>query len=115
MGWLYSNGTRKDNIRRITDVQYTASGEVHSKTLRYCLRGNNLWALTELCVGPEAGQKYITLYLLRKDHYGEGWGYKSIDESCGPCYYNCPKSYIKEASEPINQYAAEWREAVLAN
>ena len=114
MGWLFTPGaSRRDLIHRLTSDSVARTGEVHSKTIRYCLRGNNLWALTELCRGPYAGTKFIMLYMLRKDSQVEGWGYKDIEESCGPYYLSCPKSYIKQASAPINKYSADWRKAVL--
>ncbi len=34
-----------------------------------------------------------------------------MDEACGPCAYDCPLSYLNQASEPTG-YAIEWREKV---
>jgi hypothetical protein len=42
----------------------------------------------------------------------EGWGYKSMDESCCPSEVNCPVSLIKQCSEPVHEYASEWRKKV---
>lgn len=38
---------------------------------------------------------------------------KVMDESCGPNYYDAPKRLIKKLSEPMNEWAREWRETCL--
>ena len=40
---------------------------------------------------------------------------KDISEDMGPSYYSCPVKFIKQASEPINEYAKEWREKVISS
>lgn len=114
MGWvhLYS-GLRRDVIHEVTADQYTAEGVLHSKTLRYCLRGNNLWALTEYYFTGNK-ERHITLYMLRMGTGGDGWGWKTVEDSCGPNYYSCPKAYIRECSETSSIWANAWREAVLS-
>lgn len=37
------------------------------------------------------------------------FGYKIIDETCGPCYYDCPKSILDVLTETDSKYAIEWR------
>lgn len=119
MGWLFSSRwTNKQEMRRhLTE-------ENGIKTIKSCWKGNNLWAVQEYTYsdGPEAGKtvRFVALYLCRF-HKDEG-GYKDMDESSGPYYYNCPISYIEmvEAHERENcygprSYAAEWRESVRKN
>ena len=102
MGWLFNWDTRKELIADLTKDYKTF------KTLRHCTRGNVLWALHR---EAGAGKRFITAYLMQKDR-SAGWGYKPMDESMGPFYYTCPLSYIKDASPPVNENAANWREQV---
>ena len=38
------------------------------------------------------------------------WGYKDMDESMGPCYYDCPERLMRQ-SDVDDANAVEWREA----
>lgn len=39
----------------------------------------------------------------------EGWGYKPMTESMGPCYYGCPERILAQ-SEDTGEDATRWRE-----
>lgn len=106
MGWLFTYGaSRKDVI-----ADCIADNE-RSRTLRHCTRGNVLWILRETTPpATEKATRFILCVLLQRGT--EGWGFKDMDESMGPCYYTCPLVYLEEATEPVNKYAAEWRDAV---
>lgn len=106
MGWLFNWDTRKELIDHITQEYHTF------KTLRHCTRGNVLWALHRSTQTNGETGRFVGCYLLNKDA-SAGWGYKDMDETMGPYYYTCPKSYIRDASPPINQVAADWRAKVL--
>lgn len=43
-----------------------------------------------------------------KDHYN--FGYKDMDENCGPYYCNCPKKILDMLSPTTSEYALKWRE-----
>lgn len=105
-GWTNPNGNLDGNPVTVT-----------STCLKACFRGNpafagTLWGVWEQTFtnpdGSEAkpAERFITCDLLRC-HSGE-WGYKDMDESCGPHYYNCPESYL----EMVPVANAEWREGV---
>jgi hypothetical protein len=109
MGWTFPfNARRSDVIDDLTREQKTANGGVF-RTLRKCFRGNTMYALHES--GPEGEtRKWIAVYLLQRS---EGsWGYKDMDESMHPYYYDCPVSYLDEADEPTSDGAREWRAEV---
>lgn len=108
MGWLFCEEHTKDSLRQeLTREQPRNNG--YFKTLQSQFRGNTLWCLHESYDG-EKTVRFIGCYLFARN---DGmWGYKDMDESMGPCYYNCPVSYIDKATEPINSYAEEWRKKV---
>ncbi len=53
--------------------------------------------------------KVWALVVLTDFDNGE-FGYKSMDETCGPCCYDCPISILKLLSPTTDKYALEWRE-----
>lgn len=40
---------------------------------------------------------------------GMEFGYKDMDETCGPYYFDCPNSILEILSETDNELALEWR------
>lgn len=42
-----------------------------------------------------------------KDHFN--FSYKDMDETCGPCYYDCPKGILDLLSPIDSEWANEWR------
>jgi hypothetical protein len=111
MGWYYTYGaTRKNVITELTPVEVARDGGGCFRTLRHCCRGNTLYALHESVAPDASSTKWIGIYLMQRSK--EGWGYKPMDESMGPYQYNCPPSYLDEASAPVNETAANWREKV---
>ncbi len=119
MGWSFTHGTdRAQIIAEVTKSWGAAtSGDPGSKTLKHCCRGNVLFAVHENTTRKGETYRYIGVHLLQKS--SDGWGYKSMDESEGPTYTDCPVSYIELAeemppSEGLGQHSANWREKVRA-
>jgi hypothetical protein len=113
MGWTSSWAwNRKEKI-----VEHVISAEMwgaNFSILEHTVRGNRVWVLAEYAQGEKVGQRFIALFLL--SYHDREWAYKDMDESCGPCQYDCPISFIKRAREvdaPIGDYAKEWREKVI--
>jgi hypothetical protein len=48
-----------------------------------------------------------------KDHFN--FSYKDMDESYGPCYYDCPKGILDLLTPTENEYANEWRKTCYEN
>lgn len=50
-----------------------------------------------------------------KTEYGKFiiWGYKYMDETCGPLECQCPKGILNLLTETDSQYAKEWRKRCL--
>jgi len=107
MGWLFTEGqTRRQLIDHLTSPWETE--KVKGITLkRYC-SGNTLFTVQEVS-NKETGEatRYIGVYLMQRDA-NYGWGYKDMDESCGPYQYGCPLSFLDMVPDP-GGYATEWR------
>ncbi len=113
MGWTFGYGmTRKEAIAEVTAGWKSDDGATGCETLRHCARGNVVYAVMENT--PKDGKKYrfIAVHLLGKSQ-GD-WGSKSMDESMGVGYHNCPVSYIELAeelplAEGLGKWSDEWR------
>ncbi len=62
-------------------------------------------------IQKENGEVVAFMYLLdyKKDGY-YNFGYKSMDETCMPYYFKCPKSILDKLTPTTNEYAIQWRE-----
>lgn len=84
----------------------------HCTVLAHRVIGRRLWFLAETRTGDNAGRKWIGLTLIDcRD--GEA-AVKSMDETCGPCFYDCPLAFLAQADAPVGGYAGPWREKVRA-
>ncbi|KPU88109.1 hypothetical protein APR50_42695 [Variovorax paradoxus] len=72
--------------------------------------GNRLWFLAQTRSGKHTGRIWIGLTLI-DCRSGEA-AVKSMDESCGPCYFDCPLAFLDRADPPVGLYAGPWREKV---
>lgn len=114
MGWLYNIQSRSSLIaERIAGFE---SEHAIVSFERHCCVGNTLWKLTRVrrkAGGPD--DLFITVDLLQTYKQGgsQWWGYKDMDEGCGPYETSCPKSYVRACTAPGNQWAREWRAKIL--
>lgn len=127
MGWTYPYAMELRSSM-VADRIREKSGEWRGARAvwvckRHCYRGNRfrgvLWTVQHI-VNVETAEvlaKFIGCDLLeyvRSSEYGNGWGYKDMCESSGPCYYSCPLSYLDEVPVADSPYAGGWRKAVRA-
>lgn len=121
MGWTTSSWwqSRRDVIKERTEnsLWYPNEGKVQRKhtCIAHCVRGGTLWTVWEvinidLCTSDFWSHRYIGCDLIRNYGKAEGFGYKDMCESMGPCYYDCPLGYL--AMAPVENQ--EWRDAVVA-
>ena len=103
MGWLYSYNIRSKKEMVAYLRRPERFGQDH-ELLRATTIGNNHWYL---CRNKQTGQVYIGLDKMAGG-IKDGWGYKDMDESVGPCEVDCPLSYLAQASQATG-YAIEWR------
>jgi len=122
MGWTYpyGMGSKADMISyRVRDwsSHREIDGEsviVAGKCLDYSVRGRCLWTVWETTqtrvneFEPFATHRWIGLDLISKD--SSGYGYKDMDESVHPYYYDCPLKFLDMVPEVASQ---DWRDGVL--
>lgn len=117
MGWLfgYSWHTKKDLIDHLVN---------NFKFTDIAVRGNVLYGVTatirdvtdnfgDIVQIPDGG-RVIIICLLSCDRSNRNypmWGYKDMDEGCGPCVYDCPERILAQSTVPDER---GWRAACRA-
>lgn len=102
MGWLfpYHTTTKASLVNDVTN-DIIAAGHTINATKSV---GKGLWML----VTPKNLDKPIIVFYLMEKH--GTWGYKDMDESAHPFFYDCPLAWLDKA--PILSQA--WRDGVHA-
>lgn len=110
MGYLSNSQwrTRADVIKMLQADDKTGA---FYKVLKSRSVGSCLFSVVEYI--NESGDivRTVRIDLIKK--IGADYGYKTMDESVGPYYYNCPLNFLDNLTAPIG-YASEWREKVRA-
>lgn len=125
MGWTsYHAETINGSINRKKECDsYFLEGlnRGHFAVLKSCVKGSVYYAAIQILLKkengtdkeiPEEERETIGVVMLtstdNSDYYN--FAYKLMEESCGPCYYDCPESILCLLSETDNEWALEWRE-----
>jgi hypothetical protein len=113
MGWYYTLGSsRKDIIDEVTEEGRNEKTGVTSTCIARYFSGNDLWTVWEQTGPPfPEPQRFICLFMLSRGR-GDGWGYKPVEESCGPTAVSCPPRFLDMVPEPPNDWGRKWREGV---
>ena len=107
MGWSFGFHKSKESI--VAHLRSSLCWGADYKIRKSSVVGNCLWFQVEQI---STGDVFILLELLQgPDKKGGEWGNKSMSENSGPCYYDCPVSYLNGLSEATG-YAIEWRASV---
>lgn len=130
MGWdFHNNAKEKHQIVEsiLRDMTWTSDHGSAQKVILHRVVGSHLWLAIEQIRTVIDGaapllnriNRFVMLCLLEKykhrdawgnrDAYLDCWGYKSMDESMHPYYYDCPLSVIKAAGPTNDPKAQEWR------
>lgn len=134
MGWLFKTEMEKRshlikhlteewNTKNFNDKVLKAKDRYHvGICLKHCYRGNPykgvLWSVREIKTYLRENdvlietKRIICCYLMEYSKYHCCWGYKAMEETCGPSYYSCPLSYLEMVDEPDYEYAKNWRKEV---
>ena len=106
MGWLYYKNSKDQLVKDLLDPAKYSSATITD----HSLRGNHLWVQIEK---NDTKERLIVLFLLGSSgRTFQNWGYKDMDETMHPFYYDCPLRLIDTATEPLNESSAEWRNKV---
>lgn len=108
MGWFYPYET----TTRESLVTYLRRPERFGdkvELLRSTVRGNRHWYLMRI---RETGLHFIGLDLMQGTRGQSSWGYKDMDESVAPFYYDVPITYLDAPADETVGHTAEWRARV---
>jgi hypothetical protein len=120
MGWLFQN----DKLRHQTPVEYITrefthdNGTTAATVISAAAVGSTIYAAIRNH-DKTTGKSYVfCAVILFKNNERDGFGYKDMDESMGPCEVDCPDRIMRLLS-PIEEipnpgYAADWRKSVVA-
>ena len=110
MGWTtYYVGRYEKDKKALMIRDLEQYGDV--KVLKASMKGNVFYAACIQTKRPEVIWGIVCLTSLKNGEFG----YKDIDETMGPCYYDCPKSILDMLSPTDNEYALEWRKKCREN
>lgn len=97
-----------DIIGKFTVLKSTMVGSVY-----YAAVQKTKFATAE---EPEMTKVFAAICLTsvnNKDYYN--FSYKDMDESCGPCYCDCPASILNLLTPTESEFANEWRKKCRQN
>lgn len=107
MGWMFS-WDKNFNKSCLVDKFLQPGFFVEGVTLiDHRVVGNNFWAVV-----AQGKDRTIWLAMMQPGGEDEGWGYKSMDETAGPVRVDCPLTLLRQCTNPLNEYAAQWRSKV---
>lgn len=134
MGWTFTFEQRRKTLidERSTPHEWTNPDGSRGRDviLKACFKGS-AWKGTWYAVhertttktdGTTETERWIEVTIMRFDKR-EGWGYKDMEESMGPCESKCPIAYLDMVPEPVcnpesercksgdcsHQWARNWR------
>ena len=115
MGWDFWNvdtWNGKIDRRKEMDRQYTwETDTVKVSVVRSAMRGSTYYAAIERLEKLTNNRTVHAVVGLTKtdskDYFN--FGCKTMDETMGPYYYDCPKSILDLLTETDNQSALDWR------
>jgi hypothetical protein len=111
MGWTwyratkYKNGGSVDRKAEL-DTQYRWGDKY--EVLKSAMVGSTYYAAVK---HKETGEVFAAVFLTST--YGKeyhNFGYKDMDETCGPCESKCPTGILALLTETESEFALKWRE-----
>ena len=106
MGWRFGYYTRKELVDHLCEGNGVT-------TLKRRFVGNTLYTVNAYEQANGTVIKYACVYLLKgRSNTRYGWGYKDMDETMHPYYYDFPVSWLDLLSPTDSENARKWREEV---
>ena len=113
MGWTYTyakhwKGNKIDR-KAECDERLTWSNETKSsKVLKSAMVGTIYYGAVETTYTDGKREVWCAVFLTRVD--SDEFGYKDMEESMQPYYYDCPMSILKLLTPTDNEDSLKWRE-----
>ena len=107
MGWTYTHKFPSMSITEYFKALVSENLEILDSALV------NLHEWYAACRDKRNGEVFALVYLVNSDNRakdGFNFGYKSMEESMGPCEDNCPERILNLLTETSNEWAIEWRQ-----
>ena len=108
MGWTEYHATYYKNGKVDRKAECDNLWNKDCKVLKSAMKGKIYYCALQTPEGDVIGQVVITSGTNRRDPYFN-FGYKAMDETDGPYYYDCPKSILNLLTPTDNEYANQWR------
>lgn len=108
MGWTEFYAGRGCNKKDLMTHELEQYGGL--KVLKCSVIGSTYYAAIQIV---KTGNVCGAVCLLRYSNKTGMFAYKDMDETEGPCYYDCPKSIINLLSPTTSEWANEWRKKCL--
>jgi len=113
MGAFFTRGATKQDIIKECLEPFDAANGGRVEVIAHSLRGNVLWTVREKTDKDGSKQRCIHCDVLKS--HDRSWGYMPMDETVGPCYYNCPLKFLVMVPDPPpSEFVGPWREKVRA-
>ena len=119
MGWTSYNAThynkngQVDVIAEVNSILNWESEYQKCEVLKSSRHGSTVYSAvksTNKTNGFE--QVFATIFLTSVDNRSYyNFSYKDMDETCGPCYNDCPKAILDLLTPTDSKYANDWRNA----
>jgi hypothetical protein len=128
MGWSFGDDSKERVIEKAcrgfktTVTVEDASGaktlvDAHVSVMAHSVVGSNLWLAVGVHRIDDGSilESYVALYMIAYDRHDKSWGYKAIDEYCGPNEVDCPIGLLKMTAphRKPDICSTNWRQAVM--
>jgi hypothetical protein len=115
MGWTHTYKNWK-TIQEFFENNFTSSDEskIKFEVLDSSLvnRVEAYAAVKQINLVTGTEEVFAVTYLVKFMRGYFDFGYKSMDETCGPGMYNCPERIMKLLTPTTYEYAIEWRKTM---
>jgi len=109
MGWVfYDSHYYKSNGKVDRKKEIDSKFNENDTVVKSAMVGSTYYAAIKNTNTNEVFA-YIAL-TSQDDRHGFNFGYKDMDETCGPYESKCPNSILKLLSPTTNEWALQWRE-----
>ena len=114
MGWTFTNTdlSRKEAVNEMFNWD---SDKYRTRVLKSVMIGAIYYGAIEQISKETAVRTVSGVVVLTSSNkkHGYNFGYKIIDETMGPGYYDCPRSILNLLTD--NEYALNWRKSCREN